>query len=56
MAAALVRAVVIGVADELVEDGMSVALGVDQQPVGALLADGANEPSGSLPGASGERS
>jgi hypothetical protein len=43
---ALVWAVVIEVLGVLVEDGKGVALVVDQQPVGALVADAANEPFG----------
>jgi hypothetical protein len=43
---ALVRAVVIDMVHILVEDGESMALVVDQQPVGALFADAANEPFG----------
>ena len=43
---ALVRAVVIEVVHILVEDGEGVSLVVDQQPVGALFADAANEPFG----------
>ena len=40
---ALVRAVVIEVALVVVQDGAGVSLVVDQQPVGALLADATNE-------------
>jgi hypothetical protein len=40
---ALVRAVVIEMVHILVEDGEGMALVVDQQPVGALFADAANE-------------
>lgn len=43
---ALVRAVVIEMVYILVEDGEGVSLVVDQQPVGALFADAANEPFG----------
>jgi hypothetical protein len=43
---ALVRAVVIEVALVVVQDGAGVSLVVDQQPVGALLADATNEPFG----------
>jgi hypothetical protein len=41
---ALMRAVVSEVLGELIEDGAGVSLVVDQQPVGALVADAANEP------------
>jgi hypothetical protein len=40
---ALVRAMVIEMADEPVEDGAGVSLVVDQYSVGALRADAANE-------------
>ncbi len=40
------RAVVIEMVHILVEDGEGVSLMVDQQPVGALFADAANEPFG----------
>jgi hypothetical protein len=43
---ALVRPVVVEVLGELVEDGAGVSLVVDQQSVGALVADAANEPFG----------
>ena len=46
MVEALVRAVVIEMAHILVEDGEGMSLVVDQQPVGALFADAANEPFG----------
>jgi hypothetical protein len=41
---ALVRAMVIEMAHVLVEDGAGVSLVVDQYPVGAFVADAANEP------------
>jgi hypothetical protein len=40
---ALVRAVVVEVAHVLVEDGEGVSFVVDQQPIGALLANTADE-------------
>jgi hypothetical protein len=43
---ALVRAVVSEVKLVVVQDGAGVSLVVDQQPVGALLADATNEPFG----------
>jgi hypothetical protein len=43
---ALMRPVVIDMAHILVNDGAGVSLVVDQQPVGALLANAANEPLG----------
>jgi hypothetical protein len=43
---ALVRPVVVEMVHILVEDGAGVPLVVDQQPVGALLAGGTNEPLG----------
>jgi hypothetical protein len=43
---ALMRSVVIEMAHILVNDGAGVSLVVDQQPVGALLANAANEPLG----------
>ena len=43
---ALVRAVVIEMAHILVEGGEGMSLVVDQQPVGALFANAANEPFG----------
>jgi hypothetical protein len=42
----LVRTVVVEVLGELVEDGAGVSLVVDQQSVGAFVADAANEPFG----------
>ncbi|MEA2959623.1 MAG: hypothetical protein QOJ58_5606, partial [Alphaproteobacteria bacterium] len=44
LAQALVRAVVIEMAHVLVEHGAGVSFVVDQQPVGALGADAADEP------------
>ena len=41
---ALVRAMIIEMAHVLVKDGASLLLVVDQQPVGALVADAVNEP------------
>jgi hypothetical protein len=41
---ALVRPVVVEMVHLLVEDGAGVSLVVDQQPVGALLANGTNRP------------
>jgi hypothetical protein len=46
LAQALVRAVVIEMAHILVEHGEGMSLVVDQQSVGALFADAANEPFG----------
>ena len=46
LAEALVRAVVIEMGDVPVEDSKGMLLVVDQQPVGALFADAANEPFG----------
>ena len=43
---ALVRTVVVEVPSKFVEDGDHVSLVVDQQSVGALLADTTNEPFG----------
>jgi hypothetical protein len=43
---ALMRPVVVEMALVLVEDGAGVSLVVDQHPVGALVADAANEPFG----------
>jgi len=43
---ALVRTVVVEVPSKFVEDGDGVSLVVDQQSVGALLADATNEPFG----------
>jgi hypothetical protein len=43
---ALVRPVVVEMVHILVEDGAGVPLVVDQQPVGALLGGGTNEPLG----------
>jgi hypothetical protein len=50
--------VVIEMVHILVEDGEGMALVVDQQPVGALVADAAHEPFGVavVPGESGEGS
>jgi uncharacterized protein GlcG (DUF336 family) len=42
----LVRAVVVEVPGELVQDGGGVALVVDQEPVGALGSGAADEPFG----------
>lgn len=55
---ALVRAMVIEMAHVLVEDGAGVSLVVDQQSVGALVADATNEPFrvAVRPGVSGEGS
>jgi hypothetical protein len=43
---ALVRAVIVEMAHVLVEDGVGVSFVVDQQPIGALFADAADEPLG----------
>ena len=46
MVEALVRPVVVEMALVVVKDGTSVSFVIDQQPVGALGADAANEPLG----------
>ena len=46
LAEALMRSVVIEMAHILINDGAGVSLVVDQQSVGALLANAANEPLG----------
>jgi hypothetical protein len=43
---ALMRPVIVEMAHILVNDGASVSLVVDQQPVGALLANAADKPFG----------
>jgi hypothetical protein len=46
LAEALVQAVIIEMALVLVKDSADVSFVVDQQPIGALLAHGTNEPFG----------